>query len=74
MREKIAVSIPQELVGAARAEVVAGRAASLSAYVTQALAEKTQRDRLVEALDEMDRELGPPSAEDEAWAQRVLGL
>ena len=74
MKRKIAVSVPEELVGEAEAAVEAGRASSVSAYVTQAMAEKAGRDRLVEVLDQMDRELGPPTRRDETWAHRVLGL
>src|SRR5688572_15281478 len=35
---------------------------------------KGSREDLVELLDEMDREFGPPSKEAYAWADRVLGL
>jgi Arc/MetJ-type ribon-helix-helix transcriptional regulator len=73
MKEKIAVSLPAELVAAARAAVDRGDAASVSAYVADALAAKVQRDRLIEVLDELDRELGPPTAEEARWAQAVLG-
>ena len=74
MKRKIAVSLPEELAEEAVAAVEAGRAASVSAYVSQAIAEKTRRDRLLDVLDELDRELGVPSDADEAWARRVLGL
>jgi Arc/MetJ-type ribon-helix-helix transcriptional regulator len=74
LREKVAVSLPAELVRHAHAEVQAGRAPSLSAYVAQAIAEKQQRDDLEAVLDAMDAELGRPSEEAEAWARDVLGL
>lgn len=74
MKRKIAVSVPQELVDQAEAAVHGGLAASVSGYVTQALQEKAQRDQLADVLDEMDRQLGRPSDQDEEWARRVLGL
>ena len=74
MKRKIAVSVPEELVLGAEAAVRAGRSSSVSAYVSEALAEKGRRDSLLDVLDEMDREHGPPSREDEEWARRVLGL
>jgi Arc/MetJ-type ribon-helix-helix transcriptional regulator len=73
-RRKIAVSIPEPLVEAAQAAVRDGAASSVSAYVSQAIAEKVERDDLEAVLDAMDAKHGPPTAEDEAWARRVLGL
>jgi hypothetical protein len=46
----------------------------VSAYVSQALGEKSRHDRLIEVLDEMDRELGPPSRGAQTWTRQVLGL
>ena len=74
MKRKIAVSVPEELVARVEEEVNAGRAASVSAYVSEAVAEKTRADDLVAVLDDMDRQLGKPSKEAEEWARRVLGL
>lgn len=73
-KDKLAVTLPRELAETAREAVRAGRAASVSAYVSEAMAERAQRDRLVETLDAMDQELGAPSAEAETWARRVLGV
>jgi hypothetical protein len=71
--EKVTVSVPAARLARARAAVAAGAAASVSAYVDQALAEKEERLSLDSALDAMDRELGRPSRDAEAWARRVLG-
>jgi Arc/MetJ-type ribon-helix-helix transcriptional regulator len=77
MTTKIAVSLPDELVEAARAAVRDGRAASVSAYVADALREKSGRYTLADVLDQLDAELGPPGPEADAWAKReadrVLG-
>jgi Arc/MetJ-type ribon-helix-helix transcriptional regulator len=74
MKRKIAVSVPEELVAQAEAAVEGGQASSVSAYVSDALAQKARNDRLIAVLDEMDRELGPPGKKAEAWARSVLGL
>ena len=47
MKRKVAVSVPAELVEAAEAAVAAGQAPSVSAYFSDALREKAQRDSLV---------------------------
>jgi Arc/MetJ-type ribon-helix-helix transcriptional regulator len=74
MTKKIAISLPDEQVERARRAVAAGRAPSVSAYIAQALARRAADDDLVEMLAEMDVQDGPPSAEDYAWAERVLGI
>lgn len=60
MTSKIAVSLPDHLVEQARRAVAEGRAASVSAYVAAALAEKSQRDDLGALLDEMLEASGGP--------------
>lgn len=52
-KAKIAVTLPRELVESARAAVAAGRSGSVSAYVADALREKTERDELEELLAEL---------------------
>jgi Arc/MetJ-type ribon-helix-helix transcriptional regulator len=69
---KIAVSIPANLVKKAKHEVKSGRAKSVSALVTDALADKLKRDELGRILEEMDVKYGPPGKEAEQWAERVL--
>ncbi|MGH3851465.1 MAG: hypothetical protein ACRDRT_17530 [Pseudonocardiaceae bacterium] len=74
MTSKIAVSLPDELVDAARVAVAEGRAASVSAYVATAMADYAQTDDLALLLADMAAEQGPPAAEDRAWARQALGL
>ncbi len=74
MTTKIAVSLPDELVAAAKRAVDERRAASVSAYVAAALARQVREDDLAMLLAEMHAEHGRPSAEDYAWADQVLGL
>jgi len=74
MKRKIAVSVPEEVAQRVEVEVRAGNAASVSAYVTDALERIGRHEQLAELLARMDSELGRPSAGDKAWARRVLGL
>jgi Arc/MetJ-type ribon-helix-helix transcriptional regulator len=74
MTTKIAVSLPDELVAAARKAVAEGRAASVSAYVAEALERRRADEDLAALLDDLDAEYGAPSAEHNAWARRALGL
>ena len=70
--EKVTISVPAERLARARAAVAAGAASSVSAYVDQALAAREERLSLDAALDTMDRDLGRPSADADAWARHVL--
>lgn len=73
-RRKLAVTLPLELADKAEQAVASGRSASVSAYITEAVAARAADDELVELLDRLDAELGPPDAEAKGWARRVLGL
>ena len=73
-REKVAVTVPRPLLERARQEVQAGRAESMSALISEALAEKLKSKTLADILEAWDSEYGPPSEEDDAWARRVLGI
>jgi Arc/MetJ-type ribon-helix-helix transcriptional regulator len=74
MTTKIAVSLPDELVAAARQAVSEGRASSVSAFVAGAIEEHGRYESLAELLAEMAAEAGPPGADDRAWARDALGL
>ena len=69
---KVALSISREVLTQAKKQVRAGRAKSLSAFVTEAVDEKLRRSELQEILDAMDEAQGKPSKADTAWANRVL--
>jgi Arc/MetJ-type ribon-helix-helix transcriptional regulator len=69
--EKIAITLPDEQLAAARQAVAAGRAASVSAYISQALARDADEE-FSEDIAESYAEAGEPADEDEAWAP--LGL
>ncbi|MGH2725441.1 MAG: hypothetical protein ACRDKS_00530 [Actinomycetota bacterium] len=73
-KQKIAVSLPGQLVAAAKRAVRRGRATSVSAYVADALKEKVMLDDLSSLLDEMLAESGGPLTKAERRrADRILG-
>jgi antitoxin ParD1/3/4 len=72
--KKIAVSLPDARVAQARRAVAEGRAASVSAYVAEALARREQEDDAEALISEMIAEHGEPSEEDVAWARQALGI
>lgn len=71
-RVKIAISLPRGQVAAAQRAVSAGRAPSVSAFISRALEEQGNADALSELVALMRSEEGPPSADDYAWADSVL--
>ena len=74
MTQKIAVSLPDEQVVSIRRAVSQGRAASVSGFVSVAVARAQREDNLAQLLDDLDRELGPVDDADLAWADKALGL
>ena len=74
MTTKIAVSLPDELVAAARAAVATGVAPSVSGYIADAMDRRQRNDALTDLLAEMAADDGGPSPSDLAWARRALGV
>lgn len=74
MKVKVAVSVPEELLRRAKLEVAAGRASSVSQWVSDAMARHAQEDDLETLLRDLDAQYGPPSKEAYEWAERALGL
>jgi hypothetical protein len=64
-KAKIAVTLPTELVQAARSAVEAGRASSVSAYVAGALEQRVKLDQLDALLAEMLAQTGGPLTDGE---------
>lgn len=73
-RQKIAITLPEEQVAAAKQAVADGRAPSVSAFISQALARRDADEDLAETITEIYAEAGQPTEEDRLWARRVLGL
>jgi Arc/MetJ-type ribon-helix-helix transcriptional regulator len=69
---KVAISMPSEVLSLAKRKVRAGRAKSLSAFVSEAVDEKLQREDLADILAAMDNEHGKPDAASEKWAKRIV--
>ncbi len=74
MTTRIAITLPDEQVAAAKSAVADGRAPSVSAYISEALARRAGDELLLEMLVEMDAQDGGPSPEDYERAERALGL
>jgi Arc/MetJ-type ribon-helix-helix transcriptional regulator len=74
-RRKIAITLPEEQVAAAQAAVAEGRAASVSAYISQALARRSAEEDMAEIVAGIYAETGgPPTEEERARARRELGI
>ncbi|MGH2853845.1 MAG: ribbon-helix-helix domain-containing protein [Solirubrobacteraceae bacterium] len=78
---KITVSLPREQVEQVREAVARGEAASVSGFISAALAETLVRPgpeqdehSLAELVAELIAEYGEPSAEAYAWADAALAL
>jgi Arc/MetJ-type ribon-helix-helix transcriptional regulator len=76
---KITVSLPPEQVEQARAAVARGEAASVSSYVSAAMAAiappaPDEQDTLADFVADLKAEDGTPSPEAYAWARRALSL
>jgi Arc/MetJ-type ribon-helix-helix transcriptional regulator len=72
---KIAISLPEAVLDRARRAVARGRAASVSAYVAQAIEEKAKVEDLAEMLRSMLAETGGPLAQREKReADEALGI
>lgn len=64
-RTKIAVSLPSELVGAAKQAVAKGLAPNVSAYVARAMEEQAKLDDLDSLLAELLEATGGPLTDEE---------
>lgn len=77
---KMTISLPKEQAEQVREAVARGDAASVSGYISAALAAvmaapaNGDNDTLANLLADMIAEDGPPSAEAYEWADKVLGL
>jgi Arc/MetJ-type ribon-helix-helix transcriptional regulator len=73
-RRKIAVTLPEQLVVTAQEAVAQGRAASVSAYVAEAMAERAKLDDLDELLEDLlARNGGPLTAKERRQIDEAAG-
>lgn len=71
-RSKIAISLPKDQLARVHKEIRAGRAKSVSGYISGVLAEQEKRESLRELLHHLVEQHGEPAAEDIQWAKRAL--
>lgn len=69
---KIAITLPPEQLARVQKAVRSGRAESVSAYITRALAQQDREEGLQSLVDDLIAQHGEPTDEDKAWAKRVL--
>jgi Arc/MetJ-type ribon-helix-helix transcriptional regulator len=72
---KLAISLPSKAAEGVRRAVREGRAASVSAYIAQAIEEKAKQHDLLAMLDEMLHETGGPiTSAEQRTAELELGI
>lgn len=69
---KLAISLPKDQLARVRREVRAGRAASVSGYIAQVLAQQEKQESLRALLRDLVKQYGEPAAKDKKWAERAL--
>ena len=73
MTGRIGISLPDDVLADVKAAVARGEAASVSAYVADALRERAEGRPLMELLGKWYDELESPSDADYDWARQALG-
>jgi hypothetical protein len=71
-RSKIAISLPKDQLMRVHREIRAGRADSVSGYITRVLAEYERRESLRDLLRDLIEQHGEPAAKDVKWAESAL--
>lgn len=69
---KIAITLPQAQVAYIKRVVRAGRADSVSGYISQVLAEQNRQESLKALIDDLVAQHGEPTQKETAWARRVV--
>lgn len=72
MKERVTISVEPEVIQIAKEDVEAGRAASVSGAMEDAVKARAKRRALREALDMREAELGPIGEEARAWAKKEM--
>jgi hypothetical protein len=72
---KVAISVPEETLKRAKAHAKKLKSRGLSAYVSEAIAQRVMSDDLKQLFQELLSESGGPATEDEAArADALLGV
>lgn len=74
MARKLTISVPDDVADEVRSAVRAGQASSVSGYFVAAVQRYRTSMTLDEWLNQVDAELGPPSAEAFARVDAQLGI
>ncbi|MGH7868687.1 MAG: hypothetical protein ACREP9_13920 [Candidatus Dormibacteraceae bacterium] len=69
---KVTVTVPSKYVQDIRKSVKHGKARSVSAYITDALETKIDRDDDLNVLEEIIAAHGEPTAEERAWVANAI--
>jgi len=69
---KIAITLPQAQVAHIRRVVRAGRAESVSGYISRALAKQERQESLQVLVADLIAQHGEPTQKEKAWARRAL--
>lgn len=72
MKERVTISVEQEALEVARADVAAGSAPNLSAAVEKRLVREKRRQAMREYIVLWEEEFGPISEEAREWARKEL--
>lgn len=70
--DRITVTVPEEVLLEVRGRVSAGESSSVSAFFTEAARDLLRRSNLAALLDDIERDVGPPTGEDLEWARAQL--
>lgn len=71
-RSKIAISLPTDQLSRIHRQIRAGRADSVSGYISGVLAEHEKRESLRALVRDLTEQYGEPEIEDVKWAKRAL--
>jgi Arc/MetJ-type ribon-helix-helix transcriptional regulator len=74
MHRRVTITIDEDVLDEVDAMVAAGKAKSVSALISDAVEKAVRREKLADVMADLLAEVGPPSAEDEAWVKESLGL
>lgn len=68
---RVTITIDEDTLERVHRTVQQGGAPSVSAYFAELAEQHTRQDHLVRLLDQLDADLGAPSAGDVEWARQV---
>ena len=72
-KEKIAITMEAATIAQVRAQVRSRRSASVSAYISNAVAAQLESDAIARLVEDLRRVHAKPSPGAKAWARAVLG-